>query len=184
VSESAELGIDGVRQFTLSAHEDSRGQVSEVFRQEWLPGVPPIVQANLSISRAGVLRGLHFHRRQSDYWCVLAGTAFVGLFDLRSGSPTEAARAEVRLSAELGRSGLYIPPGVAHGFLAETELMLAYFVDRPFDGQDEFGVAWNDPGIAIAWPTGQPELSDRDRTNPPLAEVRAQAEAQPQPYEP
>jgi dTDP-4-dehydrorhamnose 3,5-epimerase len=95
----------------------------------------------------------------------------VGLFDLRSGSPTEGRKAEVPLSADLGRSALYIPKGVAHGFFAETDLMLAYFVDRSFDGQDEFGVAWNDPQVGIAWPTAEPELSDRDRSNPSLNEV-------------
>jgi dTDP-4-dehydrorhamnose 3,5-epimerase len=161
--------IAGVRLFALAEHEDRRGSVSEIFRREWIPDSNQLVQANLSFSRAGVLRGLHFHRRQADYWCVVSGTAFVGLFDPRSGSPTEGAKAEMRLTAELGRSGLYIPKGVVHGFLAETELVLAYLVDRPFDGTDEFGVAWNDPGVAISWPIPDPILSDRDRSNPPLA---------------
>jgi dTDP-4-dehydrorhamnose 3,5-epimerase len=163
--------IEGVRLFALSAHEDRRGSVSEIFRQEWLAGAGGMVQANLSVSRAGVLRGLHFHLRQADYWCALTGTAFVGLFDLRSGSPTSRTKAELRLSAELGRSGLYIPPGVAHGFYAETDLLLAYFVDRTFDGTDEFGVAWDDPEVGISWPSREPTLSDRDRANPPAAGI-------------
>jgi dTDP-4-dehydrorhamnose 3,5-epimerase len=171
MNEAAELGIEGVRLVALTAHEDSRGLVSEIFRREWVPGGAEMVQANLSVSRAGVFRGLHFHRRQSDYWCVLTGTAFIGLFDLRSGSPTSGAKAELTLSAELGRSALYIPPGVAHGFYAETGLMLAYFVDRTFDGTDEFGVAWDDPQLGISWPNREPILSDRDRANPPLAGI-------------
>jgi dTDP-4-dehydrorhamnose 3,5-epimerase len=145
--------------------------VSEIFRREWVAGAFEMVQANLSISRAGVLRGLHFHRRQADYWCVLTGTAFVGLFDLRKGSPTSGAKAELTLSADLGRSALYIPPGVAHGFYAETDLMLAYLVDRTYDGTDEFGVAWDDPDVGIAWPNRDPILSERDRANPPLSAV-------------
>ena len=169
--ETEDPGIDGVRLFSLTAHEDGRGAVSEVFRREWIPGASEAVQANLSVSRAGVLRGLHFHRRQADYWCVLTGTAFVGLYDLRPGSPTEGAKAEVRMAAELGRSGLYIPKGVAHGFLAETDLMLVYLVDRTFDGQDEFGVSWNDPDVGIDWPVAEPVLSDRDRGNPLLGDV-------------
>jgi len=171
VDEVRETGIAGVRVFSLTAHEDRRGAVLEIFRREWLPDSSEMVQANLSVSRAGVLRGLHFHRRQADYWCVLTGDAFVGLYDLRSGSPSQGVKAEVRLSAELGRSSLYIPKGVAHGFLAETDLMLAYFVDRPFDGSDEFGVAWNDPDVGIGWPVAEPVLSDRDRGNPPVADV-------------
>jgi dTDP-4-dehydrorhamnose 3,5-epimerase len=171
MAEGSDLGIQGVLLFSLTAHEDGRGQVSEIFRQGWLPESSDIVQANLSISRAGVLRGLHFHRRQADYWCVLAGTAFVGLYDLRGGSPTFGAKAELTLSADLGRSALYIPPGVAHGFYAETDLMLAYFVDRTFDGTDEFGVAWDDPEVGISWPNRDPTLSDRDRANPALVAI-------------
>jgi dTDP-4-dehydrorhamnose 3,5-epimerase len=169
VGESPQVGIEGVRLFALTAHEDGRGQVGEIFRREWIPGAAEMLQATLSISRSGVLRGMHFHRQQADYWVVLTGTAFVGLYDLRAGSPTSGARVELTLSADLGRSGLYIPPGVAHGFYAETDLMLAYLVDRAYDGTDEFGVAWDDPAVGIAWPDREPVLSDRDRGNPSLS---------------
>jgi dTDP-4-dehydrorhamnose 3,5-epimerase len=130
-----------------------------------------MVQANLSLSRAGVLRGLHFHRRQADYWCVFAGRAFVGLYDLRRGSPTEGKKAEVRLDESEGRSGLYIPKGVAHGFYAETDVQLQYLVDQYFTGADEFGVTWNDPDLGIDWPGRDPILSDRDRSNGTLADA-------------
>src|SRR6059036_3038833 len=104
MADASGVGIEGVRVLALTAHEDGRGSVSEIYRREWVPGRSEMVQANLSVSRAGVLRGLHFHRRQADYWCVLTGDAFVGLYDLRSGSPSQGVKAEVRLSAELGRS--------------------------------------------------------------------------------
>ncbi len=170
---SKPLGIEGVRLFELLAHADARGSLTETFRRKWIGGAPEMVQANLSVSRAGVLRGLHFHRLQADYWCVLAGTAFVGLFDLRADSPTQGKKAEIRVAAEERRSGLYIPPGVAHGFYAETELWLQYLVDAEFTGEDEFGLAWNDPDVGIDWPSADPILSDRDRGrgNPPLAEI-------------
>ncbi len=171
MGEATEVGIEGALVLSLSSHEDRRGSVGEIFRREWIAGAGEMVQANLSISRAGVLRGLHFHRQQADYWCVLTGTAFVGLYDLRGGSPTFGAKAELTLSADLGRSGLYIPAGIAHGFYAETDLMMAYFVDRIFDGTDEFGVAWNDPDVGISWPVDEPTLSDRDRGNPALTAV-------------
>ncbi|MDH4113619.1 MAG: dTDP-4-dehydrorhamnose 3,5-epimerase family protein, partial [Actinomycetota bacterium] len=61
----------------LETRDDPRGAFTEVFRQEWFPDAPAMVQSNLSRSRAGVLRGLHFHRQQADYWCLLEGTAFV-----------------------------------------------------------------------------------------------------------
>ena len=132
-----------------------------------------MVQANVSRSRAGVLRGLHVHREQADYWVVLSGVAFVALFDLRPGAPTMGQKAELRLDGEDAWFGLYIPPGVAHGFYAETDVVLLYLVDRPYSGDDEFGLAWNDPEVAIDWPDEHPVLSARDRQNPPLRFVRA-----------
>jgi dTDP-4-dehydrorhamnose 3,5-epimerase len=118
-----------------------------------------------------VLRAMHFHRRQWDYWFVVSGEAFVALADLRDGSPTERSIVTMRLSGTEPR-GLFIPPGVAHGFLAETDLVLEYVVDRYFDGSDELAVAWDDPDLAIEWPAQEPILSERDRANPSLEEVR------------
>jgi dTDP-4-dehydrorhamnose 3,5-epimerase len=155
----------------LQIHVDARGSFAETFRQEWLPpGAPGMLQANVSRSRAGVLRGPHFHRRQADYWVVIEGRAFVGLIDLRSGSPTQNERQQLTLDAD-EPAGLYIPPGVAHGFYAQTDLILQYLVDTYHDGSDEFGVAWDDPDLGIEWPTTQPLLSERDRANPSLVEV-------------
>ena len=70
-----------------------------------------MVQSNLSVSRAGVLRGLHFHRAQADYWCVLDGSAFVALYDLRDGSPTRGRAWWDTFDAGAGLCGLYVPPG-------------------------------------------------------------------------
>lgn len=169
--QTLEVPIAGVIAVRLSSHEDERGSLTESWRREWVPSSSEMVQANLSRSAAGVLRGLHVHGEQADYWFVVSGRAFVGLFDLRTGSPTEGAKAEVRIDAGVERVGLYIPPGVAHGFAAETEVLLQYLVDRPFTGEDEFGLAWNDPDVAIAWPLGEPRLSARDRSNPALADA-------------
>lgn len=155
----------------LQLHVDDRGSFAESYRREWLPsGAGEMIQANLSRSKAGVLRGPHFHRRQADYWVVVEGRAFVGLVDLRAGSPTEGERQQLTLDAG-EPAGLYIPPGVAHGFYAETDVILHYLVDAYHDGADEFGIAWDDPDLGIAWPTTQPLLSERDRSNPSLAEV-------------
>ncbi len=154
----------------LTSYADERGSVAEVYRQSWLPAAGPVIQANLSISRPGVLRGLHFHREQSDYWIPVAGTAFVGLYDLRQGSPTQGAKGELRIGDD-ERRALLIPPGVAHGFFAESDLRLLYFVDAYYTGQDEFGLAWDDPDVGIAWPSREPVLSERDRTNPRLQDI-------------
>jgi dTDP-4-dehydrorhamnose 3,5-epimerase len=164
--------IDGVVLRPLSPHEDERGAFTETYRRDWLPGAREMLQGNLSRSRAGVLRGPHFHRVQADYWVVVEGRAFVGLLDLRRGSPTEGARQAVTLEAD-HPAGLYIPPGVAHGFVAETDVALQYLVDAYHDGTDEFGIAWDDPDLGIAWPVTDPILSERDRGNPSLAAVLA-----------
>ena len=134
-----------------------------------------MVQSNLSLSRAGVLRGLHFHRRQADYWCVLDGSAFVALVDLRRGSPTEGRPWWDTFDAGAGLRGLYVPPGVAHGFHALTDMRMQYLVDRPFGGDDEFGFAWNDPAAGIPWPASDPVVSERDSSSPSLADALADA---------
>jgi len=103
---------------------------------------------------------------------VPSGTILVGLYDLRAGSPTAGVGTEVRLSSDDDElRGVYIPRGVAHGFLAETDVLMHYLVDAYHTGEDEFGVAWNDPDAGIRWGTLEPILSDRDRSNPPLADV-------------
>jgi dTDP-4-dehydrorhamnose 3,5-epimerase len=162
--------IDGVTLVDLEVHPDARGSFVEFYRESWLPTEHPALQGNISRSTAGSLRALHFHRRQWDYWFVIAGEIFVALADLRAGSPTERVVSTMRLSAETPQ-GLFIPPGVAHGFLAETDLTLGYLVDRYFDGTDEWGIAWDDPELGIDWPAADPVLSERDRSNPGLAEA-------------
>ncbi len=154
----------------LTSHADDRGSVAEVYRESWFPVARPVLQANLSESRPGVLRGLHFHREQSDCWIPVAGTAFVGLYDLREGSPTRGSKAELRVG-DHERRALLIPPGVAHGFYAESELRLLYFVDAYYTGHDEFGLAWDDPEVGLRWPSRDPVLSERDRTNPRLQDI-------------
>ena len=167
-----------MRRFELIAHRDDRGALTELFRRSWFPDVPGFVQGNLSVSRAGVLRGLHFHRRQADLWVVLGGVAFVGLHDLRRGSPTEGHSASLWMNQPVeGEQALYIPPGVGHGFAAVEDMTLLYLVDAEFTGGDEFGVAWDDPGLAIEWPVADPVLSERDRSNPNLDEARRDAPA-------
>jgi len=179
VPEPRGVGLDGVRVFPLVPRADDRGSLTETFRSSWVPGGFEVAQANLSVSRAAVLRGLHVHRRQADLWCVVAGRAFVALFDLRAGSPTHRRATELVVDAAVERLAVFIPPGVAHGFCAVTEVTLQYLVDRPFDGTDEFGVAWDDPEIGISWPERSPVLSARDRSNPSLARFLAEAPAFP-----
>jgi len=163
--------IQGVKSVELQAFSDERGRFMETFRTEWFPERSfDIVQTNRSDSIAGVLRGLHYHYKQIDYWYVQRGTIRVGMADLRRGSPTFLASQVIEIGDE-NQTGIFIPTGIAHGFLALTDVTLTYLVDNTYDGGDELGVAWNDPQLAVPWGVDHPILSGRDRDNPLLANV-------------
>lgn len=157
-------GIPGAALFVLDRHPDERGSFTEVFRASDLGG--DFVQANHSKTKAGVLRGLHFHVRQSDAWYIVAGEAEAGLADLRRGREGRAT-AVVPLRGDEPRV-LLIPPGVAHGFAAKTHVDLLYWVDRYYDGSDEHTVAWDEPELGVAWTVSDPVLSGRDSAAAPL----------------
>jgi len=188
--------LPGVRYGAIERHGDARGSFRELWREDTFgpieparagapgpaAGTPRFVQANLSTSAVGVLRGLHLHRRQLDHWVVATGSAFVALVDVRpmlAGEP--APQVETRELRE--DDWVDIPTGVAHGFLAVEPLELVYLVTNLYDGSDELGFAWDDPLAAVPWPEvatadRRPILSERDRANPSLegllAELRAE----------
>jgi dTDP-4-dehydrorhamnose 3,5-epimerase len=159
-----DVEIAGVRLIPAEPHADERGRLVEMVRASSHP--EPFVQVNHSRSRRDVLRGLHYHRRQADLWYVVTGRARVGLADLRPRRDRPPVQTLV-LDAE-SPAALYIPAGVAHGFVALTDLDLIYFVTREYDGTDEFGVAWDDPNLAVPWGIERPILSPRDIQNPEL----------------
>ena len=115
--------------------------------------------------------GLHFHRHQVDYWYPVSGQLRVGLYDLRRKSSTRGAVEVMEMTAD-DPVGLFVPVGVAHGFIALTDASLAYVVDSYYDGSDEHGIAWNDPEIGINWGVEDPILSPRDLANPRLRDLR------------
>lgn len=160
--------IAGVLRRSLSIHRDGRGSFSEIWRASWTDGLSgsPFVQANVSRSDAGVLRGMHFHRRQSDLWVLVDGRAFVATVDLRQAAEGRPIPSQ---TFELSQGdAVLIPELVAHGFYALTAITLVYLVSEEYDGSDELGFAWDDRRAAIDWPTRQPVLSTRDANNPTL----------------
>jgi len=156
----------------LVVHADVRGSFSELFRQGWFGDGLSFVQANVSRSAEGVLRGMHFHRRQADLWIPLAGRLRIGLFDLRPDSSTARAGHRLEIDAERPHA-LLIPPGVAHGFLALSPATLLYLVSVEYDGTDEQGFRFDDPDLGFDWDIEDPVIADRDRTAPSLAEILA-----------
>ena len=131
-------------------HGDERGRFVETYRRSWFPLGREMTQGNRSEKQAGAIVGLHYHLHQADYWYVLRGTARVVLHDLRQGSPTDGATLSLDLDGDHDR-GLFIPPGVAHGFASLTDLTLWYLVDGYYNADDELGVAWDDPAIGADW---------------------------------
>lgn len=165
--------IKDVQIATLKPFADERGRFMETFRKEWFPQRSwDIIQTNRSDSKAGVLRGLHYHFQQVDYWYVIAGKIRAGLYDLRSNSPTYGAAQTIEMGEE-NQVGVFIPVGVAHGFVALTDVTLIYVVDNYYSGADELGVAWNDPTLGLSWGVEAPIISARDAANPRLAEIPA-----------
>lgn len=157
--------IAGVYVVTPQVFGDSRGQFVETYRREWIPGAREMIQSNRADRRAGALVGLHYHLHQADYWYVPFGTARMVLHDLRAGGPTDGATFTLDLSGE-NHLGVYIPPGVAHGFAALTDMTITYLVDGYYNPADELGIAWNDPNVTADWGFSDPVLSDRDQANP------------------
>jgi len=92
------------------------------------------------------------------------------LADLRASSPTYGV-SEVLEIGDHNQVGLFIPVGVAHGFLTLTDATVTYLVDQYYNGSDELGVAWNDPTLAVPWGVVDPILSARDQQNPLLPDI-------------
>jgi dTDP-4-dehydrorhamnose 3,5-epimerase len=149
---------------------DSRGRFIETYRRTWFPLGREMVQGNRSDRQGGALVGLHYHFHQADYWYVTRGRARVVLHDLRIGSPTEGAT-EILEIGEHDDRGVFIPPGVGHGFAAVTDLTLTYLVDSYYNPADELGVAWDDPDLKADWGIADPVVSARDQPNPRRAEI-------------
>ena len=167
--------IAGVCVVDPPLHGDERGVFVETYRREWLPQGREMIQGNRADRQAQSVVGLHYHLHQADYWYVPFGRARVVLHDLREGSPTDGAT----LTLDLGRRsdgshdhrGVFIPPGVAHGFAALSDMTITYLVDGYYNPADELGVAWDDPDIGADWGVDQPTLSERDQRNPRRADL-------------
>jgi dTDP-4-dehydrorhamnose 3,5-epimerase len=149
--------IEGLRRFPLERHADERGWFSELARVSALP--KPIRQVNLSRSRQGVIRGLHYHERgQDDVFVCLAGMVRVVVLDPRTGET---------FTEDIGDDNpvaIYVPGIHAHGYEALTDSLFAYLVTEEYDAADpdEHGVPWDDPRVKHLWSVEEPILSARD----------------------
>src|SRR5680860_1334181 len=154
--------VSGVYVVEPVVHGDERGFFIESYRREWFPQGREMIQGNRGDRQQGCIVGLHYHLHQADYWYVPAGRARVVLHDLRSGSPTDGATLTLDLGARADGShdhrGVFIPPGVAHGFASLTDMTITYLVDSYYNPADELGIAWDDPEVAADWGLASPCL--------------------------
>lgn len=175
--------LDGVLVVESRRHSDDRGYFTELWRQDAFADAgigSGFVQNNRSMSKAGVLRGLHFQwpTGQGKLVRVDHGAVFDVAVDIRPDSASFGRWHGEVLSAENCRQ-LWIPPGFAHGFLTlSDQAMVGYLCTAYFAPADERAVAWNDPEIGIEWPlsgNAAPIVSPKDSATPSLAQWAAGA---------
>ncbi len=149
--------IEGLCIIEPTVHGDERGYFTETYNQRDMQdaGLDMVfVQDNQSMSKKGVLRGLHFQKQfpQGKLVRVIRGAVFDVAVDLREGSATYGQWYGVELTAE-NKKQFYIPEGFAHGFLVlSDEAEFCYKVTDFYHPGDEGGLAWNDPDVGVRWP--------------------------------
>jgi dTDP-4-dehydrorhamnose 3,5-epimerase len=159
---------------------DARGFFLETYRQaEYAEaGIPgPFVQDNVSRSRRGVLRGLHFQHPhgQGKLVQVLEGEVFDVAVDVRQDSPTFGRWVGRTLSSET-KQQLYIPPGFAHGFVVTSdEALFSYKCTDYYNPASERTLLWNDPGVGVVWPMTSVLISAKDGEGSTLVTLRRDA---------
>lgn len=153
--------------------EDNRGFFMETYKETEFAekGIPSLVQENHSMSSEGVLRGLHYQlppHAQGKLVRVVAGKIYDVAVDIRKGSKYYGKWVGMELSAE-NKKMLWVPEGFAHGFLTlEDGTEVVYKTSSEYAPEAERSIIWNDPSLAIDWPTKQPTLAAKDASAPAL----------------
>ena len=173
------LGIPGAWVFVPRIHSDDRGSFLELFRGAEFSGDVghrlDVAQVNCSVSRRGVIRGIHFADvppGQAKYVTCVSGEILDVVVDLRIGSPSFGRWAAVNLDAQTRRA-VYLAEGLGHAFMAlNDQATLVYLCSTPYAPERERGVHPLDATIGIAWPTGvEAVMSPKDATAPTMAEA-------------
>lgn len=176
-----ELAVPGVIEFTPDVFTDPRGQFVAPFQQSSFTKATghrlQLGQCNQSVSRRGVIRGVHFADvppGQAKYVHCVRGALLDVAIDVRVGSPTFGRWCSALLDAQTARA-VYVAEGIGHAFAALTDdTVMAYLCSTGYDPTAEHGVHPLDPSLHLPWPPDiTPVLSDKDRTAPTLAEAAA-----------
>jgi dTDP-4-dehydrorhamnose 3,5-epimerase len=174
--EILELPLLGLKKIRLKKHCDDRGFFCESYRKPLYASLGidcDFLQDNLSFSKRGTLRGMHFQSSpgQAKLVTVLQGKIFDVVVDIRKESPTFGKWEGVFLDSETMEQ-LFVPVGFAHGFCVVSEsAYVSYKVSEPYNPKTECGFRYNDPDVAIEWPVKQPLLSPRDLQAPSFREA-------------
>ncbi|TMR04900.1 dTDP-4-dehydrorhamnose 3,5-epimerase [Actinomadura soli] len=170
------LGLEGAWLLEPDIHTDERGAFHEWFRDERFAAATGrplrVAQANRSVSRRGVLRGVHYADvppGQAKYVMCVRGTVMDAVVDIRTGSPWFGRAETVLLDSTAGRA-VYIAEGLGHAFMALTdEATVVYLCSEGYAPRREHAIHLLDPDLAIEWPRGiEPILSDKDAAAPTL----------------
>ena len=168
--------LEGVLIIQPVVHSDPRGRFCESFQKERYREIgikEEFVQDNQSVSQKNTIRGLHYRSapEQAKLVRVIRGEVFDVVVDIRKNSPTYGQWRGYTLS-DTNYLQVYIPAGFAHGFcvLSETAEFL-YKGSEYYSAEKEKGIMWNDPDINVDWPTANPVLSEKDKTNPALKDL-------------
>ena len=153
----------------------------ETYRREWFPNGREMIQGNRANRQQGAIVGLHYHLHQADYWYVPFGTRAGRAARPPRGRPDRRRDAAARPVAASNHLGVFIPPGVAHGFAALTDMTITYLVDGYYNPADELGVAWDDPAVDADWGVDRP---DPVRPRPGQPRPRRRSAAGRRPYWP
>jgi dTDP-4-dehydrorhamnose 3,5-epimerase len=176
------LGIDGAWTFTPQVHRDDRGSFAEAFRgaefADDLGYELSVAQVNCSVSRRGVIRGIHYSDvppGQAKYVTCMAGAILDVVVDLRTGSPGFGQWEAIYLD-DRDRRAVFLSEGLGHGFMALSELAtVMYLCSTPYVPGREHGVHPLDPALGIGWPLGDlpadPVLSAKDANAPSLSDA-------------
>jgi len=172
-------GIDGAWTFTPAIYQDDRGCFLEWYRADELAGKlgywPETAQANCSVSRRGVIRGVHFASvppGQAKYVTCVSGAILDVIVDVRVGSPSFGRWESIRLD-DTAREAVFLSEGLGHAFTAlSDEATVIYLCSAPYAPGREHGVHPLDPEIGITWPGDtEPVLSEKDAAAPTLEEA-------------
>lgn len=174
--EVCDLELKGVKHIKLSSFEDERGFFTENYRQPLYEqhGIEAVfIQDNLSVSKKGTIRGMHFQSEpgQAKLVSCIVGRIYDVFVDIRPNSPTFGKWGALEMDAER-QEQIFIPEGFAHGFATLSDkAYVLYKVSSLFHPETEKTFYYEDPTIKIEWPFSDPILSERDRRAPSFQEV-------------